>query len=786
MLEQELKKIYRFFVQQERELYLKINLRLHARKRYEVFPMIQVDKELDELQSLSNFSTSISSFVYINITGMYKILKKFDKKFKRYNLNFTRKFIIEKYNKKNSDLLYINQYKILDEVGALVEQLKYELQEQYYYLIKNPIKEANNTRTNSLSMRINEELNGKEDGGLFEEDKAEEVLLTTDEGKDKEIDKENNEILNISNDTNGTIKDKFNTLQESISTMEAFYHETNKVFNIWKRYLKENDYKSGIYSVKSAGVIDSDSDEKDDKDKKAETKHYLSKESYWNIRIVLVQALIMSICSYYIMPTIYYCLKLESFMSNIFDNNERRGFLCGIVIAMSPIGGLFSMFYSYYIVKKSYKIPMILSSILSIIGNILFILGVANAYISLILIGRLITGFSLNTPVHRKYLLYFIPKRRMSKYLLYFKLTVFLGNFLGPVLSFFCLYSDNLGEKKYINDYTLPGWICFTASLALLFIIVILFSEPLNPNFIIYAEGQAPTEIMKKGGAFSIDNNLTIYEAEKLNEINQKVSNFNDENQFNDTNLVSATIKELIEYEMEPYGTVRKAFLVIVSYVFILSFAKYSYITIAPAYLYAKIKDEEEDSNIEDLKIITILYSISLLLIIPTFLLNFFYISMRINQIFYIKVASLVFLILELLTTFFVIEDTKYEFFYFSFLLTILIAYMVEDQIIYFYTHIIPTNFKICKIQGLTVLHITQYLGYIIGSASSLFEFVLKEEKKELDNIEIFMTIQNSFLIFVQLVLLVIFFIYSNSFSERPIRRILYSKNKREIKTTEF
>ena len=127
MLEQELKKIYRFFVQQERELYLKINLRLHARKRYEVFPMIQVDKELDELQLLSDFSTSISSFVYINITGMYKILKKFDKKFKRYNLNFTRKFIIEKYNKKNSDLLYINQYKILDEVGALVEQLKFEL-----------------------------------------------------------------------------------------------------------------------------------------------------------------------------------------------------------------------------------------------------------------------------------------------------------------------------------------------------------------------------------------------------------------------------------------------------------------------------------------------------------------------------------------------------------------------------------------------------------------------------------------------------------------------------------
>ena len=783
MLEQELKKIYRFFVQQERELYLKINLRLHARKRYEVFPMKQVDKELDELQLLSNFASSISSFIYFNITGMYKILKKFDKKFKRYNLNFTRKFIIEKYNKKNSDLLYINQYKILDEVGACVEQLKFELQEQYFYLIKYPIKEANNTRTNSLSIKINKELDGNADGALFDEEKTEEILLSSDEEKDKEIDKENSDIINLSNDVNGTIKNKFNILQESIETMEAFYHETNKVFIIWKRYLKENDYKSHIYSVKSAGVIDSDSDQKDDKEKKVKPKHYLSAESYWNIRIVLIQALIMSICSYYIMPTIYYCLKHESFMSSIFDNNERRGFLCGIIIAMSPIGGLFSMFYTYYIVKKSYKIPMILSSILSIIGNIIFIFGVSYAYISLILIGRLITGFSLNTPVHRKYLLYFIPKRRMSKYLLYFKLTVFLGNFLGPVLSFFCLYSEKLGEKKLINDYTLPGWICFGASVILLFIILIIFSEPLNQKFVIYAEGQAPTEIMRKGGSFSIDNNLTIYEAEKLNEINQKVSNFNDENQFNDTNLVSATIKELIEYEMEPYGTVRKAFWVITSYVFILSFAKYSYITIAPAYLYAKRTDKE---NIEDLQVITVLYAISLLLIIPTFLLNFFYISMRINQIFYIKIVSLVFLFLELSTTYTVIRNMNYKFFYIIFLLTILIAYMVEDQIIYFYTHIIPTNFKICKIQGLTILHITQYLGYIIGSASSLFEFVLKTKEKEEDNIELLMIIQNCFLIFVQSILLTIFFLYSNTFSERPIRRILYSKNKREIKTTEF
>ena len=68
-LENELRKIYKFFVQQERELYLKINLRLHVRKRYENFSMLQLNKELDELQDLSNFAMSVSSFIYINITG---------------------------------------------------------------------------------------------------------------------------------------------------------------------------------------------------------------------------------------------------------------------------------------------------------------------------------------------------------------------------------------------------------------------------------------------------------------------------------------------------------------------------------------------------------------------------------------------------------------------------------------------------------------------------------------------------------------------------------------------
>ena len=69
--------------------------------------MSQINKELDELQSLSNYATSLSSYIYLNITALSKILKKFDRKFSRLRVTFTKDFILEQFEKKNSDLLYI-------------------------------------------------------------------------------------------------------------------------------------------------------------------------------------------------------------------------------------------------------------------------------------------------------------------------------------------------------------------------------------------------------------------------------------------------------------------------------------------------------------------------------------------------------------------------------------------------------------------------------------------------------------------------------------------------------
>ena len=795
MLEEELKKIYRFFVQQERELYLQINTRLHIRAKYDTFSLVQLEKELDELQALSSYATSLSCYIYLNITGMAKILKKFDKKFRRYNLNFTRNFIVEKYQKKNSDLLYIHQYKILDEVGACVEQLKNELLEKYDYLVKNPIKEINNARLAVLNQKIREEENAKQDPLINNNiNNSEEVEANTNNSQPSgEVDK---------------IRNKFASLNNSISNMEAFYHSISLVFEVWMRYIKVNEYKSHIYSVRSAREIYESSGLNNNEEKngtgeaKKKPEHFLSKESYWNIRIILVQAFIMSICSTYCYPTIYYLLKSSEFSDNgDKDRKEKRGMFCGLVISMNPLGALISIIYSKYMVNKSYKVPLMSSSILSTIGNLIFILGIYHSSIFLMSFGTLINGFSLNTAVHRQYLLYFIPKRKINKYLLYFKLTVLLGNAAGPLLTLCSLiiFPDeylNDSDNRVFNEYTFPAWACLLSSMGLLVTIILIFSEPLDPKFVVYAAGQDPTETMKRADSFTLDDSMTIFETEKLNEINQKVSSFNDENQFDDTNLVSSTINELIDVELEPHGRVRKAFWVIMAYIFILNFTILSFITMAPAFLYVNSYSNNKDIlKPKAQKIISILMFFSLFLFIPSFCINFFYISLRINKILYIKLLSLVLLTLELLTTIFVIQSELPGLYYFCFLFSILFSYMMEDQIFYFYTQIIPSNFELLKIKGLTGLNIMRYLGNIFGSITSLFALSFYSEvskgKVKKDSYsnnyeEILMTIQNAFSIIVQVGLVFIFFKYSDHFSDRPIRRLVYSKNIREIRRTEF
>ena len=194
-------------------------------------------------------------------------------------------------------MLYINQYKILDEIGACVEQLKDELLDQYYYLLDNPIKEENNARTEILNQNLKKEDNNIKEGEdqLNNLNNLEKNLLNNNDGHDGD---------------NLSIKDKFTNLKKSIKEMEVYYQNTSKTFNVWMRYVKENDLKSDL-TVKSAGDIrtkyesgSTNTSIIEDEEEKANNKkseHFLSNESHWNIKLIYTDQFTLGIGQYNIL-----------------------------------------------------------------------------------------------------------------------------------------------------------------------------------------------------------------------------------------------------------------------------------------------------------------------------------------------------------------------------------------------------------------------------------------------------------------------------------------------------
>ena len=179
-----------------------------------------------------------------------------------------------------------------------------------------------------------------------------------------------------------------------------------------------------------------------------------------------------------------------------------------------------------------------------------------------------------------------------------------------------------------------------------------------------------------------------------------------------------------------------------------------------------------DNESLHRTKVICILYFVSYILFVPSFCFNFFFISIRIDKILYIKILALCLFLVELLTASFVILSYP-ALFYLTFLLTILLAYVMQDQLNYFYTTIIPSDFQLMRIKGLSCIYIIRYLGNIFGSTCSLFGMPFSyEDKSDLGYLFI---AQNSFCILLQFLVLLLFFKNANNFADRPIRRIIYS-----------
>ena len=133
-IDQDIKKVYIFFSNQEKVLYKQINESLHLKEDYENLDLNGYLEEVKALKEISELSVKMSNFVFYNLKAVIKILKKFDKKIvtqknKYYLIKFN--YIQTKIEEQNSDILYLIKFKLVDEVNILLENLITKLMKEF-------------------------------------------------------------------------------------------------------------------------------------------------------------------------------------------------------------------------------------------------------------------------------------------------------------------------------------------------------------------------------------------------------------------------------------------------------------------------------------------------------------------------------------------------------------------------------------------------------------------------------------------------------------------------------
>ena len=741
-LNKELKKFYIFFIQQERELYLSINTRLHIKKKYNTFNNSEISKEFDELIKLTKSTCDIAQYVYQNLYCLNKILIEFDTKY--YN-NFkiksklSLKYIIENLEKKNSDLLYIYQYKIINEISALVEDL---IDDLIFYNYKFEDNNTNKTHINSENSNLQENL----------------II-------------DDSQRIKLSNNK------KITKLKTLLKNLELFNQNSNDIFLEWINNQKYEYYKKIICPKKNNNNELNRSN--------SSISISISDENSLNVKISLIQNWFMYTCIYLIFPNIYSTIK---FISNVKKGtiSENKQLLCVLIIAMTPLGELISLIFISITISKSFKRLMILSTIFSFIGNLLFVLGVFLKQYILIIFSRLFLGFGFNTTVNRNYLTEFIPKKNIELYLFYFKIVTLLGMASGPFITLITninIYKnidDNDNDLNKIN-FSLPSFLCLLFSIFLFILIIIKYKEPNDDNFHIYREGQKPIE-QNLRDSFALDESLTFHEFKHLKEINKRLNEFNIQNKYDDTNLVSVNINKLIENERAKNGNITRAFIFITLYLIITNITIFSFYVITPIF-YLNINHNESTVTLTSL-----IFFITLLSYIPIYCINLIYISNKISSVKYILILSFMLVILfiwSILILYLSLDSKNVKegnFIYkFSpcFLFIIINSYILENEVIAFLIKIIPDNFLIYNFNSYNVAHFIKYISELIGCLEGIFLKTGIYDGKILRYLSIFN-------LFLTIIILIWFYFSSYRFIDRPIRRIIYSKNVRLITRTEF
>ncbi|KAK6947708.1 Major facilitator superfamily [Dillenia turbinata] len=163
--------------------------------------------------------------------------------------------------------------------------------------------------------------------------------------------------------------------------------------------------------------------------------------------------------------------------------------VCGIVIGAMAVAQVFSSVYFSAWSNKSYFRPLIFSSIVLLLGNILYALAYDFNSIWVLLLGRLFCGLGSARAVNRRYISDCVPLRIRMQASAGFVSASALGMACGPAIAGLLQTNFTIYGITF-NEDTLPGWVMALAWLVYLVWLGISFKEPSHEP----KETQAPQE----------------------------------------------------------------------------------------------------------------------------------------------------------------------------------------------------------------------------------------------------------------------------------------------------
>ncbi|KAM7256747.1 hypothetical protein ACFE04_012488 [Oxalis oulophora] len=180
--------------------------------------------------------------------------------------------------------------------------------------------------------------------------------------------------------------------------------------------------------------------------------------------------------------------------------------VCGIVIGSMAVAQVFSSVYFSAWSNRSYFRPLIFSSIVLFMGNLMYALAYDFNSITILLLGRLFCGLGSARAVNRRYISDCVPLKIRMQASASFVSASALGMACGPALAGL-LQTNFKIYKLTFNQDTLPGWVMAIAWLLYLVWLWISFREPacytdevpVTPDSSAAATTEAETEALEKG-----------------------------------------------------------------------------------------------------------------------------------------------------------------------------------------------------------------------------------------------------------------------------------------------